>query len=73
MTRTVQPDAHDEDGSPLYEITPPNIDDVMETTAPLDDEQAKRLVENYRAKRENFKVKKAKEAAKKEAKKDADV
>ena len=70
MTQTRQPDAFDEDGSPLYEITPPNIDDVMKQHDPLDEEQIARLIDNMRAKRENFKVKKAKEAAKKEAKKD---
>ena len=72
MTQTRQPDAHDEDGSPLYEIMPPNIDDVMKQHDPLDEEQIARLVDNMRAKRQNFKVKKVKEAAKKEAKKDGE-
>jgi len=67
MAETRQPDAYDEDGSPLYEITPPNIDAVMEQKDPLDFESAKRLVEHFRAKRQNWNVKKAKERKRKEA------
>jgi hypothetical protein len=67
MAETRQPDAYDEDGSPLYEITPPNIDEVMARKEPLDYESAKRLVEHFRAKRNNWNVKKAKERKRKEA------
>jgi len=55
----------DEDGSPLEEITPPNIDDVM-AAAELTEAGARKVVEHFRAQRQNWNFKKAKERKKKD-------